>query len=182
MTTPLLNALKREVHIAGEPYRVTINAEGLSLVRKGMRKSVTYTWEALLHSEAEPEREPTAASTRHLSRAILTELAQDIRAAAGALTKAEESLTQAGAMPERLLTASGGDPLSGNARQQEHWFVEPLLTMAEVAAILRVSTRTVRRLPIGTMPINGEVRYLQSAVREYLKNAAVPAPRTRGWR
>jgi hypothetical protein len=56
-----------------------------------------------------------------------------------------------------------------------------LLTITEVAAILRVSTRVVRRLPIGTVPIGGEVRYLQSAIREYLKSTALPAT-SRRWR
>ena len=35
MTTPLTNALKREIYIAGVAYRVTMTAEGLTLARKG---------------------------------------------------------------------------------------------------------------------------------------------------
>jgi hypothetical protein len=77
--------------------------------------------------------------------------------------------------------ALGGDPMHGTARHADHWFIEPLLTITEVAAILRVSTRVVRRLPIGTVPIAGEIRYLQSAVREYLKSTAKPATQRR-WR
>jgi hypothetical protein len=112
---------------------------------------------------------------------VLTEVATAVRAAAAAIGTADEALTQAGALPERLTMALGGDPVQGTARQADHWFIEPLLTITEVAAILRVSTRVVRRLPIGTVPIAGEMRYLQSAIREYLKSTAQPAKQQR-WR
>ncbi|MFN8860694.1 MAG: helix-turn-helix domain-containing protein [Gemmatimonadaceae bacterium] len=184
MTTPLTNALKREVYIAGVTYRVTMTAEGLTLVRKGARKAITHTWEELL-GESQPsgsaaaDEQPSPPKTT--SRAVLTEVAKAVRAAAAAIGNADEALTAAGALPERVTTALGGDPLHGNARQADHWFIEPLLTVTEVAAILRVSTRVVRRLPIGTVPIAGEVRYLQSAVREYLKVTSQPAKAQR-WR
>jgi hypothetical protein len=185
MTTLLLNALKREIYIGGHPYRVTLTTEGITVVRKGGQKGVAYSWEEFLaNREAAMESRDSEAPTPTplLSRAVLTELATTVRAAAAAMASADEKLTQAGALPQRLVEATAQDPLSGNARQDEHWFIEPLLTLAEVAAILRVSTRTVRRLPIGTVPIRGEVRYLQSAVREYLRRTAVAPPSTRSWR
>lgn len=175
MTTPLTNALKREIYIAGVAYRVTMTAEGITLVRKGARKAITHSWEDLL---AAPQPSVSVAPLRALEspkatpRAVLTEVAAAVRAAAAAIGNADEALTQAGPLPERLTTALGGDPLHGNARQADHWFIEPLLTVTEVAAILRVSTRVVRRLPIGTVPIVGEVRYLQSAVRDFLRSSA----------
>ncbi|WP_439642635.1 helix-turn-helix domain-containing protein [Gemmatimonas sp.] len=184
MTTPLTNALKCEVYIAGVAYRVTMTAEGLTLVRKSARKAITHTWEDLLgesqpHRSVAPIEQPSPPKTT--SRAVLTELATAVRTAAAAIGNADEALTAAGALPERLTTALGGDPLHGSARQADHWFIEPLLTVTEVAALLRVSTRVVRRLPIGTVPIGGEVRYLQSAVREYIKSTAQPAS-SRRWR
>jgi hypothetical protein len=184
MTTPLTNALKREVYIAGVAYRVTMTAEGITLVRKGARKAISHTWEELL-GESQPSGSAAAVEqpspSKTTSRAVLTELATAVRAAAAAIGNADEALTAAGALPERLTTALGGDPLHGNARQADNWFIEPLLTVTEVAAILRVSTRVVRRLPIGTVSIAGEIRYLQSAVRDYLKSNAQTSP-TRRWR
>ncbi len=185
MTTPLVNALKREIYVAGKPYRVTLTADGLTLAPKGGQKGVAYSWDELL-TKREAARAPRdsdgPAPTAPISRAILTELATSVRTAAAAMATADEKLTQAGALPQRLVEVAAHDPLHGSARQDEHWFIEPLLTLAEVAAILRVSTRTVRRLPLGTVPIRGEVRYLQSAVRDYLRRTAVPPPSTRSWR
>ncbi len=185
MTTPLSNALKREIYVAGNPYRVTLTSEGLTVVRKGGQKGIAYSWEELLSkSEAARESQDAEASmpTAPISRGVLADLATSVRAAAAAMASVDEKLAQAGALPQRLVEASAYDPLSGSARQEEHWFIEPLLTLAEVAAILRVSTRTVRRLPIGTVPIRGEVRYLQSAVRDYLRRTTLPATNARGWR
>jgi hypothetical protein len=182
MTTPLTNALKREIYVADVAYRVTMTAEGVTLVRKGARKAITHSWADLLASP-QPLADPAAVpeASKRTSRAVLTEVASAVRAAAAAIGNADEALTQAGALPERLTMALGGDPVQGTARQADHWFIEPLLTITEVAAILRVSTRVVRRLPIGTVPLGGEVRYLQSAIREYLKTTALPAA-SRRWR
>jgi hypothetical protein len=182
MTTPLTNALKREIYVADVAYRVTMTAEGVTLVRKGARKAITHSWEELLASPQPPaDLAAVPEATKRTSRAVLTEVATAVRAAAAAIGTADEALTQAGALPERLTMALGGDPMHGAARHAEHWFIEPLLTITEVASILRVSTRVVRRLPIGTVPIAGEVRYLQSAVREYLKSTEQPATQRR-WR
>jgi hypothetical protein len=159
-----------------------MTAEGVTLVRKGARKAITHSWEDLLASP-QPQADLAAVpeATKRTSRAVLTEVATAVRAAAAAIGTADEALTQAGALPERLTMALGGDPLQGTARQADHWFIEPLLTITEVAAILRVSTRVVRRLPIGTVPIAGDVRYLQSAVRNHLKSTA-QSPPSRRWR
>lgn len=184
MTTPLLNTLKREVHVAGVPYRVELTPSGVSLTRKGARKSITHTWEELVSSSAVTTSAAPApdSNTKSTARAVLNELAVSVRAAAKAISEADDALTQAGALPDPLLAIASGDPLAAGARQLDHWFIEPVLTLAEVAAILRVSTRVVRRLPIGTVPIGGESRYLQSAVREYLRAHAQPAPRVGRWR
>lgn len=184
MTTPLLNTLKREVHVAGVSYRVALTPDGLTLARKGSRKAITHTWEELAASPTSAMTVATApdSSTKATARAVLNELAISVRAAAKAISEADHALTEAGALPDPLLAIAGGDPLAAGARQLDHWFIEPLLTLAEVAAILRVSTRVVRRLPIGTVPIGGEIRYLQSAVREYLRGTAQPAPRVGRWR
>jgi len=67
-----------------------------------------------------------------------------------------------------------GDPIYGRPVQPEHWFVEPLLTIAEVAQLLRVSTRAVRRIDLRAVRVGGEERYQQSDIREYLRRLGAP--------
>ena len=52
MATKLDKALKREVSIEGEPYMLTISAEGLKLVPKGKRKGLELAWKTLVSGEA----------------------------------------------------------------------------------------------------------------------------------
>ena len=52
MTTKLEGALKREIVIAGEPYTVTIDPDGLKLVPKGRRKGYELDWKAFVNGEA----------------------------------------------------------------------------------------------------------------------------------
>lgn len=51
MTTRLTTPLRREVDIGGQPYTLTIHAEGLKLVPKGHRKGQQLRWEALVSGE-----------------------------------------------------------------------------------------------------------------------------------
>src|SRR6476661_680988 len=109
MTTPLIKPLSREVLVAGTAYRVTIAADQLTLTRKGGRKGVTLTWEEVLAAH-ERALVPTlvhaadvSSSTAKPPRAVLSEIAQDLRAAAASLTRADESLTRAGALPAMLM-------------------------------------------------------------------------------
>lgn len=51
MTTRLQSSLKREITVAGEPYTLTINPEGLKLVRKGRRKGYELAWSALVSGD-----------------------------------------------------------------------------------------------------------------------------------
>jgi hypothetical protein len=60
------------------------------------------------------------------------------------------------------------DPVYGRPEQRSDWFIEPLLTAAEVASILRLSTAAVGRLRIRWISLAGERRYRQSEVRQYL--------------
>lgn len=166
---------------AGAAYKVTMTAEHLRIVRKGGRKGVEISWDDLINFEhyLDATIAPVATSAaedraRTPTRSILNEVAQDLRAATGALARAEEVLTQAGALPAALMLQVASDPAHGRADQQEHWFVEPLLTIVEVASILRVSTRVVRRLGLRVVRVGGEERYLQSVIREYLRAQESP--------
>ena len=52
MATKLDKPLKREIHIDGKPYMLTITPEGLKLVPKGKRKGLELAWNALVSGEA----------------------------------------------------------------------------------------------------------------------------------
>ncbi|HET8679004.1 MAG TPA: hypothetical protein VFM39_02720 [bacterium] len=52
MATKLEKPLKRELDVNGEPYILTISAEGLKLVRKGKRKGQELAWKDLISGEA----------------------------------------------------------------------------------------------------------------------------------
>jgi len=50
--TPLDKPLRREVRIGDESYTLTVDPEGLRLVRKGHRKGLDLRWEALVNGDA----------------------------------------------------------------------------------------------------------------------------------
>jgi hypothetical protein len=52
MTTKLDKPLKRELDIDGEPYTLTISADGLKLVQKGKRNGHELAWKDLVSGEA----------------------------------------------------------------------------------------------------------------------------------
>ena len=50
--TPLDKPLRREVRIDGEAYTLTLDPEGLRLVRKGRRKGLQLRWQELVSGDA----------------------------------------------------------------------------------------------------------------------------------
>lgn len=52
MMTPLDKPLRREAHIDGRPYTLTVDPEGLKLVEKGRRKGITLRWQDLVSGDA----------------------------------------------------------------------------------------------------------------------------------
>lgn len=52
MTTRLEGPLRREIDIRGEPYTLTLDAEGLRLVPKGKRKGLELRWTELVSGDA----------------------------------------------------------------------------------------------------------------------------------
>lgn|GEM_PF-2764291 len=186
MTTPLVNALSREILIGGTAYIVTLAADRLSVRRKGSRKSLEIAWDDLLTFEQRADAATAPLPAVDTSRgsappkAILNEIAQGLRTAAAALAYADDILTQSGALPAALMAQAASDPTYGRATQQDHWFVEPLLTVVEVASILRISPRVVRRLGLRSISIGGEERYQQSVIREYLREHERASQRTNG--
>jgi hypothetical protein len=47
MTTDLKKPLKREVEVDGEPHTVTVNEEGVKIVKKGCRNGMGMSWKDL---------------------------------------------------------------------------------------------------------------------------------------
>ena len=182
MATPLVQPLTRAILIGETVYHVTMHLDRVAIRQKGRRSSIEVSWSELLAFEqrmqapvppaASPEGKPKA-----ISRGILNEVAQQLRAATEFLSKADDTLTQAGALPAALMAQAVADPRHGEVAHEHHWFVEPLLTLTEVASILRVTPRTVPRLGLRTIRIGGEDRFQQSVIREYLRQQEVPAAR-----
>jgi hypothetical protein len=52
MTTKLDGVLKRELSIRGEPYTLTLSAEGFTLALKGRRKGLDIVWADLVGGDA----------------------------------------------------------------------------------------------------------------------------------
>ena len=52
MMTPLDKPLRRELHIDGQPYTLSVAPEGLKLVEKGRRKGITLRWQDLVSGDA----------------------------------------------------------------------------------------------------------------------------------
>lgn len=173
MTTPLLRPITREVLVGGTAYRVTFTADRLTLTPKGRRKGATeVTWDELVawgQRDSLAATAPEVKSTATAPRAVLSEIANEVRVATASLARAESALDQAGALPPSLRAEMATDPQYGRPDERSDWFVEPLLTVVEVASILRLSTRAVRRLPLRTVVLSGETRYRQSEIRAFLQ-------------
>lgn len=171
MTTPLSKQLVRELVLDEVPFRVTVSAEGVSIRHKGRRKAPVVTWETILRlSQASQEERPASSPVNAgLPGSIAGEVAAEIVAAREALGRAGEKLGAAKDLPPELRLQIGPDPVYGDREQRADWFVEPLLTQTEVAALLRVSNSAVARLPIRRISIAGERRYRQSEIRRYLE-------------
>lgn len=179
MTTPLVRPLTREILIGGTAYRVALTADRLTLTPKGRRKgAIEVTWDELIawgarDASSPPTPDSTPATTA--PRAVLNEIATEVRAATVSLARADQALAQAGALPPMLRAEMATDLRYGRPEEKSDWFIEPLLTVAEVASLFRLSTRAVRRLDIRTLTLEGEVRYRQSEIRAYLQKHEVKA-------
>jgi hypothetical protein len=179
VTTPLERPLARELLLGGEPYKVVISPDGLRLTRKGHQKGVEVTWDNILalgQTAERPHADPPA-NRSDLPQAIAADVAREVRAANEALARARTTLERAGTLPAALLGDVEPGPVYGRPRHDSDWFVEPLLTVAEVASILRLSRNAVMRLPINSIVLAGERRYRQSELRRYLANEASASPR-----
>jgi hypothetical protein len=170
VTTPLTKSVTREVLLDEEPFKVTISPDGVEIRRKGRRKGSVVTWESILSlgQTQDVPRGIVQPSESNVPTAIARGVAAEIQSARTALKRAGEKLSEIGDVPPILLSEMEADPVYGKAEHRSDWFIEPLLTAAEVASILRISTAAVARLRIRWISIAGERRYRQSEVRQYL--------------
>ena len=183
MATPLVQPLTREILIGDVTYHVTLHPDHVAIRQKGRRSSIDIAWTELLAFEQRMQAPalpviPTEGKAKAVSRGVLNEVAQQLRAATEYLSKADDSLTQAGALPAALMARAAADPRFGQAEPETHWFVEPLLTLTEVASILRVTPRSVQQLGLRVIRIAGEERFQQSVIREYLRQHEAQSTRS----
>jgi hypothetical protein len=171
VTTPLVRPLTREILVGGSAYKLVIAADRLVLTPKGRRLGgIEVTWDQLLaYREHATEVSAPTVPKLGVSRSILDEIALALRAATSSLAKADDTITQAGVLPLELRAELRPDLTYGASEERTDWFVEPLLTEQEVASILRLTTRAIRRLPLRSILISGETRYRQSEIREFLR-------------
>ena len=183
MTTPLIKDLSREVLIEGAPFKVVLSQTGVRITEKGRRKGLEVSWDKLLVLGQAPKPTlPTGTEGAKVPEAVVADVAREVKAANKALARAVETLARSGDIPAALLASVEPDPVHGRIREQDDWFIEPLLTTDELASVLRVSKAVAAHLPIRSLMISGEKRFRQSEVRDYLmKHEQLPPTQTRTW-
>lgn len=158
-----------------------LTADRVTLTPKGRRKgAIEVTWDELVawgHRDVAPPAPVEATSSPSAPRAVLSEIANEVRAATASLTRADQALAQAGALAPALRAEMPTDAQYARPEERSDWFVEPLLTPAEVASILRLSTRAVRRLSLRMILLAGETRYRQSEIRAFMQKQESSARR-----
>ena len=171
MTTRLERPLAREILIDGQPYKVVLSAAGLRLTQKGYRKGVEVGWGDLnangQDAVSDVDGNPPP-SVSHRAGLDPTELARAVIGVEFAIARLRRLVAQSDASPSSVrddLERAGGNRMDG---EFAGWFVEPLLTPQEVAALFRVSTRAVPHLGLRSVLIGGAERYRRSEVREFL--------------
>jgi hypothetical protein len=170
MATLLSKPLAREIDLGDQPYKIVISPEGVRMTRKGGRKGAELKWDAILAlgQVSEPAPSPQCSRTSDVPTPIAADIAKEVRTATDALARARTALSRAGSIPAALLMEVSPDVVYGRSESHTDWYIEPLLTPAEVASILRISRSAVTRLGILSVDVAGERRYRQSELRRYV--------------
>lgn len=167
-----LKGLARQITIGDIAYKVELTPTGMRITEKRKRTAAEISWGTLLALSSRRERTSTPRDVSEPGNAsVNADVAREIRAAAKALEKAKEVIQAAGGLPAVLVTDAERDVVHSGVGHHEDWFVEPLLTPAEVAAILRIPTTSVKSLDIPWLIVHGETRYRQSAIREFFRRS-----------
>lgn len=172
MATLLQQPLTRMVILGQQTYKVVLSPESVRISLKGHHRATTVPWSALLSlGETEATRANDGADDVDRSAAAevsAAHAAQELGAALKALGRAQTALVRAGALPAEVLLKVKTDPVHGTAKQDENWFIEPMLTAAEVASILRIPPKLVGSLGLKRVNVAGMPRYKQADVRRYI--------------
>jgi len=177
MTTSLVRPLAREILIDGQAYKVVLTTEGVRLTLRGHRKGFDVAWTTLVAlNQRDATPLPSATSVADARRAIVADISGDVHDAHAAFGRVTTALSRMGAIPPELLADFDADATYGRPERRTDWLVEPLLTLAEVASILRLSQSAVRRLPLRSITLGAKRRYRQSEVRRFLANQPSEAP------
>jgi hypothetical protein len=179
MATKLTKPVVREVQHAGAPFKVVLSPSGLVVTQKGKRRGVTLTWEQILDAEDDRDGAPAPPAPRNgqaredpitqklgMSGPIAADVLLLMRQANESLSQATQLIDHASELPS--LIANRREPRAPTERERSDWFIEPLLTVKEVAGVLGVSTQRVRGLPLKALNLDGQIRYHPAELRRYL--------------
>lgn len=171
MTVAITKPIARTVFIGDLRYKAVMTTHGVRLTEHGKRRGVEVSWSSLISLIDRDGREvDTTRDTpgTGVPEAITKDVAREIRTAVAALSRAHDAFCAAGVLPPEVLADVAEDPFNARPTQEPDWFVEPLLTLKELASIFRLPSASVRALGIKSVQIAGEVRFRQSVVRAYL--------------
>jgi hypothetical protein len=160
MATELRGTLARQVKIGDTSYKVELSATGWRLTEKRKRRSAEISWQTLVALGSRDATRPAERDTAVIGNsAVSADVAKEIRTATKALERARDVIAAAGGLPAVLVCDIEPDPVHGLMESREDWFVEPLLTLHELASILRVAPATARSVEIPSVIIFGEIRF-----------------------
>lgn len=171
MTTAFEKPIARTVTIGDIRYKVILSQQGVRLTEHKKRRGIEISWASLISLIDTEGREAditNKTSGTGVPQAISNDVAREIRSAAAALARADDSFRAAGILPPEVLAEIASDPFHQRPKPEPDWFIEPLLTAKEVASILRLPIQSVRGLGIKSVRIAGEERFRQSILRAYL--------------
>lgn len=171
MTTALEKPIARAVTIGDTRYKVILSQDGVRLTEHKKRRGIEIFWASLISlidTDGKEGDTTNKTSGTGVPQSITNDVAKEIRAAAAALARADDSFRAAGILPPEVLAEISSDPFHQRPKSEPDWFIEPLLTGKEVASILRLPIQSIRGLGITSVRIAGEERFRQSVVRAYL--------------
>jgi hypothetical protein len=182
MPTTLTRPLTRWVDHDGETYKLVIAPDGIRITRKNGRKATTLSWDDVLTRTEEPRSLSDTSSNDSVAAQPVLGMTPDVaadvlvlmRQANDRLADASKLIDSAGALPS--IIAGQRHPPEPSERERSDWYIEPLLTIQQVARVFGISTQRVRTLPIKCLNVAGEERYHPAEVRKYFTaNAGAPS-------
>ncbi len=179
MVTRLSKPVVRAFEHDGAWYKVAVSGDGIRITRKNARLGSVISWEELLALGEEREPDDAAELTdgeeargrdgREHGLGVPESVAADVLVLMG---RANEMLSEASSLIDAAtslpaLLARHRDPPAPPEEDRSDWYLEPLLTLRPVSRLLGVSSPRVRRLPLRSIDLNGEIRYQPAEVRRF---------------